>query len=143
MGQATQVTEYAVSLEDNILKYANLSFQGMQLATTDVSSMEYLHLDYYTIDATALQFFLIAGGETAYDIKTTDGITLGQWESIDIPMTHFAALNLTTLIQTKTLGNGTVYLDNLYFWKEPTVAGADTTVSDLTLDGVTIEGFSS
>ncbi len=142
-GQGTQVTEYAFSLEDNFLKYANLDYQGMLLATTDVSSMEYLHLDYYTIDATLLQFFLVAGGETAYDIKDTDGITLGQWVSIDIPMTHFAARDLTTLIQAKTVGNGTVYLDNIYFWKEPTVAGSDTTVSDLTLDGVTIEGFSS
>jgi hypothetical protein len=39
-------------------------------------------------------------------------------------------------------GNGkSIYLDNIYFWKEPTAAGSDATLSDLALDGSTIAGF--
>ena len=56
---------------------------------------------------------------------------------------HYAALDLTAAIQFKTTGNGTVYVDNLYFWKAPTAAGTDTSLSDLTLDGTTITGFAS
>ena len=141
-GQATVTTEILVD-GNNTLKYAGLTFQGMDYTTTDVSAMENLHLDYYTDDATALQFFLIAGGEVAYDIAVEDGITTGQWVSLDIPMSHFASLVLSSAAQFKTVGNGTVYLDNMYFWKAPTAAGTDTSLSDLTVDASTISGFAS
>ena len=36
-------------------------------------------------------------------------------------------------LQFKTEGNGTVWFDNIYFWKAPAVAGTE--LSDLTLDG--------
>ena len=36
-----------------------------------------------------------------------------------------------------------VYLDNIYFWKEPAAAGTDATLSDLQIDSATISGFSS
>ena len=141
-GQATVTTEILVD-GNNTLKYAGLTFQGMDYTATDVSAMENLHLDYYTDDATALQFFLIAGGEVAYDIAVEDGITTGQWVSLDIPMSHFASLVLSSAAQFKTVGNGTVYLDNMYFWKAPTAAGTDTSLSDLTVDASTISGFAS
>jgi hypothetical protein len=141
-GQGTATTEIVVD-GNNTLKYAGLDYQGLDYTTTDVSAMENLHLDYYTDDATALQFFLIAGGEVAYDIAATDGITTGQWVSLDIPMSHFASLVLSSANQFKTVGNGTVYLDNMYFWKAPTAAGTDTSLSDLTVDASTIAGFAS
>ena len=141
-GQGTAATEIVVD-GNNTLKYAGLDYQGLDYTTTDVSAMENLHLDYYTDDATALQFFLIAGGEVAYDIAVEDGITTGQWVSLDIPMSHFASLVLSSAAQFKTVGNGTVYLDNMYFWKAPTAAGTDTSLSDLTVDASTISGFAS
>ena len=141
-GQGTATTEIVVD-GNNTLKYAGLDYQGLDYTTTDVSAMENLHLDYYTDDATSLQFFLIAGGEVAYDIAATDGITTGQWVSVDIPMTTFASLVLSSANQFKTVGNGTVYLDNMYFWKAPTAAGTDTSLSDLTVDASTIAGFAS
>ena len=141
-GQGTATTEIVVD-GNNTLKYAGLDYQGLDYTATDVSAMENLHLDYYTDDATALQFFLIAGGEVAYDIAVEDGITTGAWVSLDIPMSHFASLSLTGAAQFKTVGNGTVYLDNMYFWKAPTAAGTDTSLSDLTVDASTIAGFVS
>ena len=143
-GQATAVTEETIA-GNNVLKYKNLNYQGLEYTSADVSGYEYVHLDYWTADATALQFFLIAAGENAYDIAATDGITTGQWVSLDIPLSFYsdAGRDLTTAIQFKTVGDGTVYFDNIYFWKAPTASGSDATLSDLALDGTTISGFSA
>ena len=49
--------------------------------------------------------------------------------------------NLDRVFQFKTVGNGTVYFDNLYFWKAPAAQGTDTSLSDLTVNGSSIAGF--
>ena len=56
--------------------------------------------------------------ETAYDIAALESFALGQWVSLDIPLTFYsdAGQDLTKAFQFKTVGNGTVYLDNLYFY---------------------------
>ena len=136
-GQATQTTEFQID-GNNTLEYANLNYQGFEYSTTDVSAMEYVHLDYYTDDATALEFFVISEGkENAYSIP----VVTGSWQSIDISMSEYTVANLTQAFQFKTVGNGTVYIDNLYFWKAPTAAGTDTTLSALTVDGNSIADF--
>lgn len=143
-GQSTQFS--TIELDgDEAMKYANLNYQGLEYTNSDVSSMEYLHLDYWTADATAFQFFLIAGGENAYDIAATDGIELGKWVSLDIPLSFFseAGRDLTAAFQFKTVGAGTIYLDNLYFWKQPTAQNDDATLSMILIDGDSIEGFTS
>jgi hypothetical protein len=141
-GQGTATSEIAIN-GNNVLKYANLDYQGLEYTSSDVSAMEYVHLDYYTDDATAFEFFLIAGGENAYNVATDAGFATGAWVSLDIPLSFFsdAGRDLTAAFQFKTVGNGTIYLDNIYFWKEPTVAGTDTSLSDLTVDGTTIANF--
>ena len=127
-GQATQVTEVQLGASNNnTLKYSNLNYQGMLYDATDVSSMDYVHLDYYTNDATALEFFVIKDGtgENTYDIAGTIGITTGEWVSVDIPLAHYTVTDLTGVNQFKTAGNGTVYLDNLFFWNTPTASVED------------------
>ena len=126
-GQATAMTEILIT-ENSTLEYANLNYQGTEYPETDVAGMGYLHLDYFTTDATALEFFLITNGvdedglptsdETAYDIAALESFALGQWVSLDIPLTFYsdAGQDLTKAFQFKTVGNGTVYLDNLYFY---------------------------
>ena len=47
------------------------------------------------------------------------------------------------LSQFKTEGNGTVYIDNLFFWREPQAAGTDASLSQITIDGEVIADFSS
>ena len=56
--------------------------------------------------------------ETAYDIAALESFALGQWVSLDIPLTFYSdsGQDLTKAFQFKTEGNGTVYLDNLYFY---------------------------
>ena len=102
--------------------------------------MEYVHLDYYTDDATALDFYLVsayANFDTAFGIP----IVTGSWQSVDIPLSayNFTVEELENVLQFKTEGNGTVWFDNIYFWKAPAVAGTE--LSDLTLDGSTIADF--
>jgi hypothetical protein len=137
-GQATQTTEFQID-GNNTLEYENLNYQGLEYPVTDVSAMEYLHLDYKTDDATALDFYLISTGplENAYSIP----VVTGSWQSIDIPLSayKFTVEELEKVFQFKTEGNGTVWFDNIYFWKATAVAG--TQLTDLTLDGSTIADF--
>lgn len=141
-GQATTMTE--IDFAGNLaMKYANLNYQGLEYTSSDVSAMEFIHLDYYTADATAFQFFLIAGGENPYDIAAKHGITTGEWVSIDIPLSFFldAGRDLTAAFQFKTTGNNTIFLDNIYFYKRPTATGKVATLSALEVDGTSVAGF--
>jgi hypothetical protein len=142
-GQTTQVS--FVEIEGSqTLKYANFNYQGTQFASPlNVTEMEYIHLDMWTADATSVNFFIISPGpvETAFALP----ITPNQWVSYDIPLSAFAPVNLSDVIQFKfDGGNGsqTIYLDNLYFYKENGDPGTDASLSDWQVDGTTVPGFS-
>ena len=137
-GQTTQTTEFQID-GNNTLEYAGLNYQGLDYSTTDISAMEYVHLDYKTDDATALDFYLISQNPTVENPYSI-AIVTGDWQSIDIPLSVYNA-NLDRVFQFKTVGNGTVYLDNLYFWKAPAAQGTDTSLSALTVDGSSIANF--
>lgn len=117
-GQSTDFSELQID-GNNTLRYANLNYQGLEYTSTNISAMKYVHFDYFTNDATAFEFYLIAGGENSFNIESELGITLGQWVSVDIPLSYYvsAGRNLSAAFQFKTTGNGTIYFDNLYFWK--------------------------
>jgi beta-glucanase (GH16 family) len=87
--QATQVTQIEIA-GNNILKYAGLNYQ-----------------------ATELTFFLISPGprETPFviDVKQQG------WQNLVIPLSRFLDVDLSDIFQLKVEGNGTVYLDNIYF----------------------------
>lgn len=129
-GQATQVSQEDVA-GNNTLVYENLNYQGTAFAAPiDVSAMTMVHVDYWTPDATALNLSLISPGpaETPYAFT----ITTGQWTGVDIPLSAFSSVvDLSDLIQLKFDGNGTIYLDNIYFFAppatEPTAAAASPT----------------
>ena len=118
-GQSTQVS--FVDIEGNeTMKYADFNYQGIEFASAlNVTQMETLHVDMWTADATSVNIFLISPGpvETAYALP----ITPNQWVSYDIPLTAFAGVDLSDVIQFKFDGGDgspTLYLDNLYFYKE-------------------------
>ena len=78
----------------------------------DVSSQGFLHLDYYSTNATTLRVFLISpGNETPYTLN----VPTSGWNSVNIPLSSFAPVNLSNVIQIKFDGNGEIYLDNIYF----------------------------
>ncbi len=114
-GQSTIVTEIQID-GVNTLLYEGLNYQGIQLGSSqDVSEMQYLHLDFWTANSSELNVFLISEGpvETPYSLSVP---TTG-WSSIDIPLSAFAPVDMTGIIQLKFDGNGDIYLDNIYFHK--------------------------
>ncbi|MGK0382617.1 MAG: hypothetical protein ACI8QG_002388, partial [Flavobacteriales bacterium] len=111
-------------------KYAGLNYQGTDFADNkqDVTTMDNVHLDYWTYNATNLKFFLVSPGpkETPFIID----VQQQSWQSIVIPLSTFSNVDLTDIFQLKVEGNGTVYLDNIYF------SSNVVTVSDTDMDGV-------
>ncbi|MGB5578774.1 MAG: glycoside hydrolase family 16 protein, partial [Woeseiaceae bacterium] len=150
--QATVVTQAQIA-GNKMLKYAGLNYQGMDFAGNpqDVSDKGYLHLDFWTADSTALNVYLISpGSETPYALP----VTPNSWVSVDVLLTEFAGVDLANVIQLKFDGNGTIFLDNLYFGGEapPPVTATGGTVPGATIleaDGSTADltstftGFSS
>lgn len=117
-GQSTQVTEEVIE-GNNTLKYSGLNYQGTAFASAlDVSTYTSIHIDYWTADATALNFFLISSDQGSGAVETAkplDISNLGQWNSVDIALSDFSPVDLADIIQLKVDGTGTVYLDNIYF----------------------------
>src|SRR5690606_22364361 len=132
-GQATVVTQEEIA-GNNSLKYANLNYQGTAFATAiDVSAMTMVHVDYWTSDATVLNLSLISSGPAETPFAFT--LTTGQWTGVDIPLSSFSSVvDLADVIQLKFDGNGTIFLDNIYFFAppatEPTAAAPDPTSAE-------------
>jgi hypothetical protein len=115
-GQATVVTQPKINGNTTLL-YTGLNYQGIQLGSNqNVSPYGYLHLDYYSVSATTLQVFLISPGpvETPYSLSVPTG---SGWKSIDIPLSAFSPVALSSVFQLKFVGNGNVYIDNILFRK--------------------------
>lgn len=123
-GQSGQGSSYAMfSLNgDDMLQYINLSYQGVQFGeTVNASQMEYLHIDVWTNDVSQIQIFpiSIATGEQL----VTQDLVADEWNSFDIPISAFTdqGLSMEDIHQFKFVGEpwaaGTVFIDNLYFWK--------------------------
>ncbi len=132
-GQSTTVTVDFLAAGNNTLKYANLNYQGTQFSNQNVSGYEYIHLDFWTPNSTSLKFYLISpGAETSYTLP----ITQETWVSVDIPLSHFVPpVNLSDVFQFKVDGNGTVYFDNWYFWKNPSTSTTVTFKVDMSQYG--------
>lgn len=122
-GQSTQFTEFDLA-GDKILQYSNLNYQGIEYSTTNLTSMQFLHLDVWTANLSALEIFLIsrASGEKSI----LKNLTANAWTSIDIPLADFVAqgMSINDIFQFKFVGAGagTVFIDNIYFYKNPTPA---------------------
>ena len=131
-GQMWQGSGYAeLDLSgDKITHYSKISYQGVQYAKTDVSSMEYLHIDAWTADLNQLKIFLIRepGDANPREVAVSKELTKDSWTSLDIPLTEWTSQNITLadLFQFKFEGvdqwaQADVFLDNIYFWKANSV----------------------
>ncbi|NDP28101.1 MAG: glycosyl hydrolase family 16 [Flavobacterium sp.] len=118
-GQTTVASQVLIA-GNNTLKYSGLNYQGIVLGSAqNVSTKTYLHLDYYTSNSSSLKVYLISPGpvekSSILTVPSSGAPSVGGWKSIDIPLTAFAPVNLGNIIQLKFDGNGTIYLDNIYF----------------------------
>lgn len=118
-GQSTVVNTITIA-DNNTLKYTNLNYQGTELSgNIDASSMEYLHVDLWTEDATSVNIFCISPGPAQKEY--TFAIESGVWKSYDIPLSHFSDIvDLSSIFQLMVTGTGgsTVYFDNIYFYRD-------------------------
>jgi hypothetical protein len=100
---------------DDVIKYGNIDYQGIEYGTTDVSGMTNLHMDIYTADQGSIDIFLI---DDTGEVSVTKTLTADQWTSIDILLSEFAGRDLTKVFQFKFVGSGgTIWVDNIYFNK--------------------------
>ena len=147
---------FSVGGEDVVLAYPNFNYQGTELTTVNASLMEYLHVDIWTNADPTTSIVQVspvnnpgANNGTTETLVTINHVA-GQWYGVDIPKSAFTGMTWNSVYQMKFAANGPnsatpidIYLDNIYFWKEPTPLGADATLSDLQVDGTTIMNFSS
>ena len=119
-GQSTQYNLFELDGEE-ILQYSNLNYQGIEIGSEiDASSMETLHIDVWTTDATSIDIYPLPNGVVPEDERfVTKTLEADQWNSFDIPMSEFTdqGLPIDALKQFKFVGSGTVFIDNLYFYK--------------------------
>lgn len=121
-GQSTVASEIQID-GNNTMKYATLNYQGLELASdnhVNASSMTYLHIDIWSADETSLQITPISSDPTAEHLVNVGTITPNQWNSYDILLSSFTGVDMSNIFQFKIVGSGsaTVYMDNLYFYKE-------------------------
>jgi beta-glucanase (GH16 family) len=139
-GQSTEVT-YEVINGDNTLKFASFNYQGIEFGSfVDISQFDYLHVDMWTSDESSVQVNCISPGpaEKPYVLNGE----AGQWSEFDIPLDFFSdVVDLSQVFQFKFDNGtgGTLFLDNLYFYKE--VLSNDATLSNLNIDEQTLPDF--
>ena len=110
-GQSTQYVQ-----ENGMLKYSNLNYQGITFASPiNGAVMEKLHIDIWTRDCSSFQMFVLDGSAPEQSVTLTP--SFNGWNSYDINLADYTSLTKSNLVEFKFLGNGTVYLDNIYFWE--------------------------
>ena len=145
--QKTNVSE--VSIDGNkILKYTDFNYQGIEFGSSvDASSMEYLHIDIWTADASAMNVEIISPGPNISSYSLS--ITNSSWVSYDIPLNSFnGSVDISDIFQAAfndagSGGSPTIYIDNIYFYKSETSPESDAFLTDIKVNSESIEGFSS
>lgn len=125
-GQGSSYAEFDLN-GDKMLNYINLSYQGIDIGSAiDASSMQFLHIDIWSATDMSIDIYPLPSGVIPADERFVTKTLIGnQWNSFDIPLSEFTSqgLPLNNLKQFKFVGNpwaaGTVFIDNLYFYKEP------------------------
>ncbi len=123
-GQSTAFSLLTIQ-NDTTMKYGNLNYQGIELGSNQnltAAGMQYLHLDFWNANSTNLGVFLISPGPVETRVSLVPPGATETWVSVDIPLSSFAPVDLTNVFQFKFDGNGTIYLDNIFF---------STTISDV------------
>ncbi len=112
-------------------KYTGLGFAGIEFITQPVNatSMTHLHVDLLPARAATFKIKLVdfgangvfgGGDDSEHEVTVSSTGAAGSWSSLDIPLSSFTGLTgrsrVAQLILSSTVG--TVYLDNLYFYRE-------------------------
>ena len=124
---------------DDVKLYTNLNFNGIEFAsqTIDATQMTHFHMDIWTPNSTtppkAFKVLLVdfgangvfGGGddvshELTFTANTNPPLATKEWVQLDVPLSAFTGLttrqHLAQLVISGDLP--TVYVDNVYFYKE-------------------------
>lgn len=134
-GSTTQTTELG-STGQQVQAYTNNNFTGIIFdSTIDASTLTHLHIDIYTENAGTNVNIQIrdvgANGEIETNVFTgnpdgddkdkrfdANGLAVGSWTSIDIPLDAGLATQKNNLGALILAGGPDFILDNIYFYKE-------------------------
>ena len=130
----------AATLEDiqiqgnDTKKYTDLDFVGVETTggnLIDASSMTHFHVDIWTPNMTTFRIKLVDfgangafdGGDDSDHELVFENPAQGQWISYDLPLSDFTGLASSTnmaqyIFSGLPVGGGTVYVDNVYFYKQ-------------------------
>lgn len=136
-----QSTQYEVVTIDGrqAAKLTSFNYLGWQLnPRLDITDYEYMHVDFFPSEKTDFGFTPISPGQEkpwiASDVK------VGEWNSYDVPLTHWDNVNFADLFQIKfDQGKDAAqcYIGNVYFWKDTRV------IPSLTLEATDITDHSA
>ena len=139
-GQSTATSTFTIGTDD-VLKLSNFNYLGFELnGNTDVdcSGATHLHVDVWTPDATQFQitpiWHILATPGYAENLYTCTPLNQGEWNSYDIPLVSaFTGIDAAKIFQLKVVGEptsvNTVFLDNIYFYREGTPIVATPAIS--------------
>lgn len=119
-GQSTVIADEQIAGNDT-KKYSTLNYQGFELTPAlNLTGMTKFHFDLWTPNSTQFKFFLISPGPVEVPVTVTP--TLSEWVSVDVDLSTFSPVVLSNVFQFKLesspSGTTTVWLDNIYFYKE-------------------------
>ncbi len=81
-----------------------------------------LHIDVWSATDNTIDFYPLPVGIAADDEKFfTLNLQADQWNSFDIPLSYFTdqGLALDNIHQFKFVGSGSIFVDNIYFYRAP------------------------
>ena len=141
-GQAGSVLEdFDPGDGNNVLGYTNFNYQGTILPPTDVSSMENLHIDIWVeANVRTIKVTPILSAGSPSEVLVTVSVTPNAWNSVDIALTSFTGLDFSNTVKefkfdgqfqtdgatADTVIRSAVFLDNIYFWKAPSLSIGET-----------------
>ncbi|MEN0050426.1 MAG: hypothetical protein AAF806_25400, partial [Bacteroidota bacterium] len=112
---STVLTEVQID-GNNIFRYDNFDFQGIQFDPLDASASTNLHVDIWSQDLDKINIFPISPGPAEKPFELN--LTRGEWNRFDIPLSEFSdVVDLSNIFQFKFdggTGTQTVFIDNLY-----------------------------
>ena len=109
-----------------VMAYTNFNYQGTETSIQNASSMEYIHIDVWTANATVLKVSPINNGTGVGEFLVDVPLVSGGWSSVDLPKSAFVGMTWDSIFQLKFdcqagVSPSTIYLDNIYFWKTSSV----------------------
>ncbi|MCB0382620.1 MAG: T9SS type A sorting domain-containing protein [Psychroserpens sp.] len=143
----TQISQPDLS-GDTVMRIDNLDFFGSGFGESFNATGTYgwVHLNYYATTSTAFNFSLVDQSlstticcgnpqEPFFRFGVDAPLVTGSWESVFIPLDHYANFPAlvdgtwdgTDIIQTLITGNGTVFVDNIFFSTQNTLSNDEFT----------------